>query len=504
MQLHTTISLNRRHYSKLAIWTSPARFWQQLTRHLLFSLCSLALFTGSNAAWTYQLQETNPNSTVVSRIAFGSCADQQKPCPIWGTIANYKPDRLLLLGDNIYADLVEGQLKPATPERIAGAYKELERLPEFQRLRSQTTLMATWDDHDYGNNDAGVEWQHKDVAAKLFHDFLRIPENSERRKQRGIYYSEIVGPPGKRVQFLMLDTRYFRSELDKGSQPMPGFRARPYVAADDDKATMLGDEQWKWLESELRKPAEVRLIASSIQVLSNDHPFEKWGNFPRERQKLFDTIRKAEASGVIILSGDRHLGDISVDPDAVGYPLYDITASGLNQANSGWRRPEPNALEVAQLAYGNHFGAIEIDWNLQDPLIKLQLRHEDGEIAVQARVALSLLAALPADKPLREGMVTPAQALLLAVGQDVHVQFTIRNAGVVSGGNRLLLNSERDNRSPRNLTVVLEKSSLTGPLETPDTKALINKTVRAKGKITLFNDTKQVQITDSSNIEIID
>nr|MCU0714387.1 hypothetical protein [Pirellula sp.] len=92
----------------------------------------------SQDAHAYQAQAAGNDATVVSRIAFGSCADQNKPCPIWGTIADYKPDRLLLLGDNIYSDLVDGQLKPATPERIASAYAELEKLPEFQRLRTQT------------------------------------------------------------------------------------------------------------------------------------------------------------------------------------------------------------------------------------------------------------------------------------------------------------------------------------------------------------------------------
>jgi alkaline phosphatase D len=266
---------------------------------------------------------------------------------------------------------------------------------------------------------------------------------------------------------------------------------------------MLGETQWKWLEQELLKPAEVRLIASSIQVLSNDHPFEKWGNFPRELQRLFDLLRKTEASGVILLSGDRHLGEISLDPEAISYPLFDITASGLNQANSGWRSPEPNRFQVASLAYGNHFGAVEIDWSLKDPLIKLQLRHEDGEIAVQARVLLSQLNALPADKPLLEGFVTPAQAFQIEVGEAAYVQFTVRSARAIAGGTRVLINSEKDNRNPKNLTVVLERSALTGPLADLDPSTLINKTIKASGVISLYNGTKQVQISDSSGLEVL-
>jgi hypothetical protein len=41
----------------------------------------------------------------------------------------------------------------------------------------------------------------------------------------------------------------------------------------------------------LRQPADVRVIVSSIQVLPDDHRFEKWGNFPAERRRLLALIR---------------------------------------------------------------------------------------------------------------------------------------------------------------------------------------------------------------------
>ena len=41
---------------------------------------------------------------VIQRIAFGSCAHQDKPQPIWKSIAAAKPDVFLFLGDNIYGD----------------------------------------------------------------------------------------------------------------------------------------------------------------------------------------------------------------------------------------------------------------------------------------------------------------------------------------------------------------------------------------------------------------
>jgi len=440
----------------------------------------------------------------ITKIAFGSCATQQRACPIWGTIADYRPDWLLLLGDNIYADVVDGRLKPATPERIKQSYEELARVPDFIRLRNQVPILATWDDHDYGNNDAGVEWEHKDAAAELFHDFFGTPADSPLRKQQGIYSAKIVGPPGKRVQMIMLDTRYFRSELEKAAEPLPGFRAKPYVARTDEGVTMLGDKQWKWLAEQLKQPAELRIIGSSIQVLSDDHPFEKWGNMPTERERLFDLIRAEEASGVVIISGDRHLGEISVDADVIGYPLYDITASGLNQADEKWRLPEPNSRRHSSLPYGNHFGAIEIDWNASDPVISLQLRHEDGEIAVQSRIPLSLLKAGPAPKPRPDGVLSPLQVLAMNEGDDVAVQFAVMAGRVIGNGERILLNSDSDFRSPKNFTVVLNRPAMSGPWENKGVDSFKSKTIRATGKLSLYNGSKQLQIDDATKLMIVE
>lgn len=441
-------------------------------------------------------------SQILSRIAFGSCAKQTDPCPIWETIADYQPELTLLLGDNVYADILDGRMKPATPQRIADAYATLAKDPGFARLRNSSPIMAVWDDHDYGNNDSGVEWEHKRPSAELFHDFFGTPADSPLRKQAGVYQARIFGPPGKRVQIILLDTRFFRSPLEKGTAPLPGFRALPYVPNTKPDATILGEAQWKWLEEQLLLPAEVRLIGSSIQVVSSEHPFEKWDNFPLERSRLFELIQRTAASGVVILSGDRHLGEISLEPSAVGYPLYDITASGLNQATQGWREVEPNRFRVAALPYGNHFGSVEIDWSAAVPLIKLQLRHEDGEIAVQARVPLDVLTAGPPALPRPAGVLSAAEVLHVDEGEAVQVQFAIRGARAVSG-DRWLLNSEVDFRNSRNFTAVLNRGGRSSlpPNAGPD--SLIGKTIRVTGNISLYNGSKQIQIDTESQWEIV-
>lgn len=445
---------------------------------------------------------------VVNRVVFGSCADQNKPCPIWARLAEQKPDVLVLLGDNIYADIEDGKLVPANPAKIAACYKELAALPAFQTLRDSCRVLATWDDHDYGSNDAGVEFKHKDESQKMFLDFWGVPAESPRRQRKGVYHAEVFGPPGKRLQVIMLDARYYRSPLPKGQRGrVPGYAnpITPYLPNTDAGATFLGEEQWKWLEEQLKVPAELRLIGSGVQVVSEDHPFEKWMNIPAERTRLYQLIRDTKANGVVVLSGDRHHGEISMDPDAVGYPLYDVTSSGLNQATKTWRGPEPNRYRVAVMFYGDNFGVVTIDWSKPDPVVSLQLRGDDGEVVMRQSFPISLLrpkadAAPPV--PLPAGVVGAREAAAL-VGREVTVQFAVKGGRAVSQGKRILLNSESDFRAKANFTVVVNEKAMTGPYEKATFDTFAGKTVRAMGTVTLFQGAPQVQVDDASRLEIV-
>src|SRR5690606_1111102 len=124
-------------------------------------------------------------------------------------------------------------------------------------------------------------------------------------------------------------------------------------------------------EEQLRQPAEVRLLVSSIQVVAEDHRGEKWMNFPLERERLFKLIRDTKANGVVILSGDRHLAELSVMDGGVGYPIFDLTSSGLNRGRKEWRYPEPERHRVQYMNVGDNFGVIEIDWE-KSPRVSLQ------------------------------------------------------------------------------------------------------------------------------------
>ncbi|MDQ3686824.1 MAG: alkaline phosphatase family protein [Acidobacteriota bacterium] len=338
-------------------------------------LCALLLLTPSSVF----AQNQNRRLT---RITFGSCARENQPQPIWDKITNIKPDLFLFIGDNIYADTQDMDIMRAK-------YAKLARIPGYGKLRQSTPILATWDDHDYGANDAGANYPKRAESQQIFLDFFGEPKNSPRRKREGIYDVKLFGSPGKQIQIILLDTRYFRSELKQRS---PVQRALgPYVANDDPTTTMLGERQWKWLEEQLRVPAQIRIITSSIQVVPEDHGWEKWMNFPHERARLFELIRQTQAGGVIFISGDRHLAELSMMDGGVGYPLYDLTSSGLNSASRQWRPLEVNRHRVATMNWGDNFGLITIDWEPSDPQITLQIRDDEGEAYLQRKINLSTI-----------------------------------------------------------------------------------------------------------------
>lgn len=456
---------------------------------------------------------------VVSKIVFGSCADQNKPCPLWERMSEARPDLTLLLGDNVYADLEGGKVVPSNAGKIARCYELLAATPGYQKLKAAAPMLAIWDDHDYGKNDAGQEWMTKQDAQKLFLDFFGIPPTDPRRQREGVYHSQMFGPPGKRLQVIMLDTRFHRSELKFGpAQRFPGYDniiRKPYVADPDPDKTMLGDVQWKWLEEQLRQPADLRLLVSGIQVVSEDHPFEKWANLPAERNRLYKLIRDTGAMGVVVLSGDRHLGELSLEPNGVGYPLYDLTASGLNQATKTWRRTEPNSRRVAAMPYGDHYGVVTVNWTAAEPTVTLELRDETDAPTLRHTIPMSVLkqraavAKADVEKPadttppaaLPAGVISAKDAIG-KVGETVTVQFTVKAGRALA--TRILLNSESDFRRKSNFTVVLNKAGQTGKWADANYETFAGKTIRATGSVTRYKDAPQIQIDDASKLEVVD
>ena len=324
-------------------------------------------------AWSDAADDARP----VSRILFGSCLKQNDPSPIFETMIERRPELLLFLGDNIYADTFD-------MGEMSAKYEVLAAKPDFEKLRNACPVHATWDDHDYGVNDGGAEYTPRDESQRIFVDFWGDPADSPRRSRPGVYESAIYGEPGKRVQVLMLDTRYFRGPLKKGEKRLGG----SWYPSEDPSITMLGEAQWTWLEEELRKPAEVRLLVSSIQLVASAAGQETWANLPLEQKKLYSLIAKTKAGGVVVLSGDRHWAELSVEREGVPYPIWDLTSSSFNQIHERGTPTENSKRALANTWHRENFGEVLIDWKGEDTLIHLRVRDREGKVVIEQAVSL--------------------------------------------------------------------------------------------------------------------
>jgi alkaline phosphatase D len=384
-------------------------------------------------------------------------------------------------------------------------YAQLGAQPGYQKLLKTCPILATWDDHDYGGDDAGADYPKKKESQQALLDFFGVPKDSPRRKQEGIYHAAVFGPPGKRVQVILLDMRYFRSPLKKDLKRPRNLGQ--YVPVTDPNATLLGTFQWKWLEQQLKVPAEVRLIGSSVQVVAEDHGFEKWMNIPHERERLYQLIRDTRAAGVIFLSGDRHLAELSVMDGGVGYPLYDLTSSGLNMANKRFRKLEPNRHRVAIMDVGNNFGLVKIDWTRADPLINLEIHDDEGDVMIRHKVALSRLQP-KRTRPVKKGEIDLAAEARKHLDKEWTVELTVRATGRSRTSSLVFLNSEKDFKSEQNLTIVLDLKALDRELKaariTDPAKHFAGKKIRVRGTVSEFRGNPQIEVKKLDQILLVE
>ena len=306
---------------------------------------------------------------VIDKIAFGSCNKPQRDQGFWEVIRAQGPDVMLLLGDNHYGNTSE-------PVRLKKVYDRLAAIPQYAAFRQQIVSLPTWDNHDYGDGYPGRLHPHGDESEQLFLDHFAVGQEDARRSRKGIYGAWIFGEEPHRVQVIMMDLQRFRD-------PFPEGKREVQFAPQKGKA-LMGQEQWEWFEKQLQLDAEVRLIGSGIQVLSNEHTWRRWGMFPDDRERLLRDLEETKGT-TILLSGDRHRGEFSVLNAAAERPLFDLTSSSFNVCYPG---EEKNSLRVGELIDEPHFGWLEIDWELG--LVEMQLRSsKSGKALLTNQVKLS-------------------------------------------------------------------------------------------------------------------
>lgn len=300
-------------------------------------------------------------------IGFGSCGHEDHPLPVFEVINKHNPDLFIFLGDNIYGDT-------DVMDTLKAKYNRLAAHNEFQKLRENTEILAIWDDHDFGRNDAGRHYPFKKESKEIFMDFWGESKNSERRNHEGIYDVTYRTDGNKTLQIILLDNRTFRDNLKpyggEQKENKSYFYELDYSPHTSKDSTLLGETQWRWLENVLQQPADVRLICSGSQFSIAYNGYEAWANFPHEQQRMLDLISKTRAKGVLFLSGDVHYAELSKLENPKTYPVYDVTASGLS---STWHFATPNKNRIEGPVMDNHFGKLSFFWDESPVRIKAEV-----------------------------------------------------------------------------------------------------------------------------------
>lgn len=305
-------------------------------------------------------------------IAFGSCNRDELPQPVWPAVTALEPDLWIWGGDTIYADWYQPEGKrvnyTVNREWITQRYAAQFNRPDYAAFRKMTPILGTWDDHDYGKNNAVGDYPLKEVSRDLALAFLEVPLSDPRWTRPGLYGSYDFGPIGKRTRVILIDNRYFATS-PKAKDP-----------------TVLGDAQKAWLATQLRESrADLHLIVTGSQFVADQHRWDSWGKYAAERQWLLDLIR-AQQSRVVFISGDRHIHEISrLQVEGLPHPIIDITSSGLTHS---WENfpGEENPYRVGEVYPGLGFGLIRIDWSEPAPKLTLEIRDPENQVRNQYEI----------------------------------------------------------------------------------------------------------------------
>lgn len=340
---------------------------------ILFLICGSGKVFGQAKSLNDLTKLPLDSISKIETIAFGSCNNQEKKQSMWKYICRNQPDLWVWLGDNIYGDTEDMGL-------MASKYKKQKSAPGYRLLQSMTGILGIWDDHDYGVNDGDKNFPRKIESKNLMLDFLDVPFDAEVRKREGAYQSYTFGEEGRKVKIILLDARYFRDELVKDT--ISNQRYFPNRSGD-----ILGEVQWQWLEKELtNSDAQLHLIGSGIQILPEEHFYEKWANFPKARTRFLDLLVKTGVQNAMLITGDRHIAEVSrIQLQNLDYVLYEVTASGLTHTWTKWTN-EPNKWRKGEMIAKKNFGLLKIDWSSKQPIVKVEVRGDDNDLYLEETI----------------------------------------------------------------------------------------------------------------------
>lgn len=312
------------------------------SENIILKIC----FEGLSVKDQYQLFVENGNGHIVDqrnfktldlnkknpKIAVLSCMnDFLHRYRIWGSLFSDKPDVIFFVGDSVYADFKSfGEKKRATPKQLWNRFSEARNKLFVYFQPTLTPILAIWDDHDFGLNNADSTYPYVPETQKNFLSFF-AQSDSNPSLERGPGIAFKWSAFGK--SFYFLDGRSFRSSRHEKHE------------------TVFGEDQEEWLFDHLNQDQSPAWLITGSQWFGG---YIKGEGYERTHPKSFKGFLerlKKNQSQIQFISGDVHFSEVmAIEESLLGYPTFEFTCSSMHSLTfPGWHKvtSNPRRLEAA-------------------------------------------------------------------------------------------------------------------------------------------------------------
>lgn len=260
------------------------------------------------------------------RFAFVSCQNYEHGLfTAFDHLAAEDLDLVVHLGDYIYEKRFNAPIivreheagEVLTLDQYRARYATYRSDPALQAAHAACPWVVTTDDHEVANNYAGRIPEaattgdfllRRAAAYQAFYEFMPLRRRSLPRGPGMQLFRRLRF--GRLINMHVLDTRQYRSDQPCGDGSKP--RCAEALAATQ---TMMGAEQERWLDAELRdSKARWNVIANQVMIAqvkrgTPDAPtysMDKWDGYVAARERLLRVLATAPPSNPIVVTGDVH------------------------------------------------------------------------------------------------------------------------------------------------------------------------------------------------------
>jgi hypothetical protein len=270
------------------------------------------LNTVSNQVIDERFLKTVDLESRLPRIAVMSCMNDLPVSRIemWNSASTANADYYFFIGDVIYGDNIISH----GPDKLWSRFVDSRARIPFYSWKHLKPVLGIWDDHDFGKNNAGGDYIHKEKNLETFKAFLAQEVSPNQ--------SVLSAGPGNsfylkafKQNFLFLDNRYYRK------------------LTQEQRVSFLGTEQLSWTDRLMQAArGEPTWVLQGSPFFGRVEKGEtSYQNTAPEEMQIFLSQVKKWNSPCVFIGGDLHYSEVSeLDSSILGYKSYEVISSAMH------------------------------------------------------------------------------------------------------------------------------------------------------------------------------